>query len=1411
MGGMQAKKEEEKYEDWKPNLGAGARNMITQRGLALAEGDLCFAAIQHLWMNDLGEATNCLLDVGKSGDDVFTPDSSTVAQGNSDFGTQNQWGAKLFSHKDGFAVVSEVDRVITYINTQINFSTCPFLLKMLKTQKRIQWCSTLLVARALTRRGIELSSMKALLDDPEDEEDSDSEVENSGGTVQNGQTNRSCSIFDSFDVPSSKPKQSPAAGSGGMNSSIFDDFGAPPPKPKQTTAEPSGEMSSSIFDDFGVPPPKPKPKPAPASGEMNSSIFDDFGAPPPKPKPKAIAAPSSGEMNSSIFDDFGAPPPKPKPKPVAAPSSGEMNSSIFDDFSAPPPKPKPKPVVASASGEMNSSIFDDFGGPPPKPKLQPTAADSQPTAPEEVATPEPIVAPLKPLPPLWKEMRQNLLILSAARRLLREMTRIITLFQGDPTTPPLKQWRSHDHPLVPDGSAEILHDHCEEGIFSTVYECLEHLCSTCNLDPHMIVKQALIILGSTSQPRRVIFEVLLRLLIDRSDLAEDVLSDSCQGQMQRCDALALSNDDLIYKRKTRSHVSSQLLRRHSAAVSWQLELCLWLHRGGNLPLSYSAVKEAIVAARVGLLVSAWARCFETVNSLFSDEPDCLMDADCGRQLWTSFKVMNSPMEKERKNTGRSSGGWEFLVDCKRKEATEMLRDRKPGIFLLRPHADDHGVFTLSFKTNLVVSPNTAKNGNKPSGDAKPVSRDDLVQHAIIRLSDVGFRCGAFGPCNSLMELLEAVSRSLPFDLLFNEPPVDGIIKDQGEQPSPNSCLIRKLDIKSHRYHFTWNDSNDMAVVGIEHGEQKGTNNDAFVDIDSMKEEDKVEMYTRKRFGIFTQLLGLTEVTKLLCCVAAAENEDHNPPKAANDNASFEVDIDSSTGSACDSTESEDDVYTVSSRMLRPLLEWRRTLEVQLVPELAPCLTDVAQTIAKLPVAVTATETAIEATPSGSGVAASSCVTGGDSLIKRMIKPGSGVEFRTLRVGKEGRSAMIILFSKNEAIPWIIHSGTEDDEVDAEAKLKWMEKRRVIEEVDLDNLTGASATGGRDHIRYRFVDPWEVEALENREAERSGATLGRQSYVAFSVATVAASCEKIQRSIGGLQLLSLWSKAKGGIFITKAIASVLPPWERDAGADLQMRSGDVVEPSLYVNSIREHLYRNLIYRRLRMPQRFLSLVQVELLDLKNLTSPSGAMTLKAYALLRLKRPSSNAPLTHKSRPLDSAATEPKKIGKCSGPNAPSSWGTLVRFRFPLPEDVNCDGVSFDRDCEYLHKGPPSVLQINVYEQGTLGSLMKDHSLGGADIKLDALGGGGQLEEWVPLRAGKSGITWFARIRISLRFELMCLDTEEVDQSNKSTRRSVGLKKIIKLSQLGGAHEDSKGLPNSVSTPDLFSYLESLTIT
>ena len=426
----------------------------------------------------------------------------------------------------------------------------------------------------------------------------------------------------------------------------------------------------------------------------------------------------------------------------------------------------------------------------------------------------------------------------------------------------------------------------------------------------------------------------------------------------------------------------------------------------------------------------------------------------------------------------------------------------------------------------------------------------------------------------------------------------------------------------------------------------------------------------------------------------------------------------------------------------------------------------------------------------------------DAILRRLIQRESGIEFSTLRLVDGGDCSMVVLFSKAEAIKWLLSTGTEESEDAAVCRLTWMENERVIEAVDLTQLPLKQRPADMDlGLRYRIVDPWEVEAVNDREGETRSAVLGRQQYHAFSLGKIALACENDFRTLGGLPLLELWTSSKGGVILSRALACVHPPWERASGGDLQVFKGQVREPEPFDNAIRQHLYRNSLFRRLGLPQRFMALIQVELLDLKNLTSPTGSLSLSVYGLLRLKRKGSSSVLANKTRTLDTAQTHPVRLGKPSGvgPNAPATWGSVVRFRFPLPEGVNVDGSALDPDRESLFRGPPTVLQISVYEK----KLLVDTALGSADISTNGLWAGGQLEEWVPLRSEKhGGIHWFARIRLTLRFELMC----KINETGDMTPPSVGLQRMATLTKNGGAaHEDHK---RSMSSPDLLGYLESM---
>jgi hypothetical protein len=946
-------------------------------------------------------------------------------------------------------------------------------------------------------------------------------------------------------------------------------------------------------------------------------------------------------------------------------------------------------------------------------------------------------------------------------------------------------------------------------LLNNVQRVLDSLASYAEVDSALIVTCALNIIGNNTH--LLIFAVMLHLAIGRNFLAEKALRSASKSLLQRCILLSFSQDSIMYLRQSRSHASTQFVRREVARLSWQLESCLWIQRGGILSLSSVARKEATSAVRIGLMIASWNRNFECLRALIETRPDCHVDDLCGRHMWSSLEVAAST-QRDVPSRSSAGGGWQFLVDCKRSQATEMLRYRPTGCFIIRPHSRDPGVFTLSFKTNLVPTNDLNMDADdrtpETSGDeqsdieaskpivrpaTRPVKSSDVVQHAIVRLSESGFRCGSFGPFTSLNSLLEAVSSSLPFKLRFDRPPSSKLFQEDGSQTSPNAVLLRKLALR-HASSITSNAP--ISVLPTAYPTQDGG---IVATLNGNLHPHKT--FSRERrcaFAQFLEMLILSSVRRQLCGVVATYEDDIQVDYDDLDEERNEMTEDISQGS---DSMSHGRQILEASRILRPFLTWCRSMEVRTVSELAPELEDMTSSLPPSAVDVTESADAIEVAALQDQGGTSN---GGDATLRRLIQQGSGVEFTTLRLVNGGECTLVLLFSRKDAASWLVANGWDENETCAEIRLQQMQVERFIEPVDLSRLPlkqkGSSLHDGE--VRFRFVDPWEVEALFNRDGETLSASLGRSRLRSFSLIKVAFASDFILRSMGGEPLLELWAAMKGSITLTKALASVLPPWERAAGGDLIDSSDSSAESSPYLNSIRQNLYRAALYRRLDLPPRFVSLIQVELLDLKNLTSPGGSLSLNVYALLRLKRGASSAPLTNKSRTLDSAATQPVKLSKSSGPNAPASWGSVVRFRFPLPEDVSVDGASPDKDREILFRGPPSFLQVSVYEK----KLLVDHSLGAADVSMDGLWAGGQLEEWVPLRSEKHGITWFARIRLTLRFELMC-GTTLGGSDTQDPPPSVGLRRIEELSRVGGAAHDDLD-KRSISSPDLLGYFESM---
>ena len=751
--------------DWSPSLGRVTKKLIIDRLFKSSAEDEAACAIQLIWINNREEAAWWLPGFIKA-----SPSSKSGYRLSGDAGSRLAKRCNIKPNRFGS---------IQKANVVIDLASIPLLLKSMGASIRARHAASLVLSNCLISKGIEIPGIMAASSvfDLSEESRSRGEKEGSSNMAEmNGDVQSS--IFDNFDVPSAR-KSAPQAVA---KSSIFDSYDVPPSSQKSSSPQ------SSIFDSFDVPT-AAQPKP----DKAQSSIFDSYDVP-------QTAAPKPSSQQSSIFEQYEVPQPVKQQQsapqssifdafdvqPASKPAPSNQQSSIFDQYDT-PQMPKSS-TSAATNGSMQSSIFDQFDSPATKARSAPINQDSSnaesvkanplDSLPEAKLT---LSIPSKPVPEVWQLWTERAILHGAARRLLREVASVLGPFHGDPPENGVVNFLLQKNPLLPSGASEVLQVFCDAPNFlGIIRKSLDEICSSTGVDKSALVNQAVIFLGGPSNPRRLLFDVFLHAAVERNDLVDCSIRLASQTLIQLINTFAFGLDDTCEKRQTRHQASSIHTRRLAARLCWQLEISLWLHRSGGIHLSGMAFKEATVAVRLGVVLSSWNRAPEAIEAVLRCEPDALLDEEGGMYLWSSLKhsVPDGDGDKARKAT---SGGWEFFVDCRRSEATKILRESPTGSFVIRPHPNDNGVFTLSFKTNLVPGEDGGalsdeapgdeepeSNGNSRRRSSKPVKKDDVVQHAIVRLSDSGFRCGSFGPFLAFWICLNQslILYHLSFDLIY---------------------------------------------------------------------------------------------------------------------------------------------------------------------------------------------------------------------------------------------------------------------------------------------------------------------------------------------------------------------------------------------------------------------------------------------------------------------------------------------------------------------------------------------------------------------------------------------------------------------------------------------------------------------
>ncbi|CAM9726281.1 unnamed protein product [Choristocarpus tenellus] len=203
-----------------------------------------------------------------------------------------------------------------------------------------------------------------------------------------------------------------------------------------------------------------------------------------------------------------------------------------------------------------------------------------------------------------------------------------------------------------------------------------------------------------------------------------------------------------------------------------------------------------------------------------------------------------------------------------------------------------------------------------------------------------------------------------------------------------------------------------------------------------------------------------------------------------------------------------------------------------------------------------------------------------------------------------------------------------------------------------------------------------------------------------------------------------------------------------------------------------MYRNALFRRLRLPHRFQALVRADLLGLKNLSPHYQPSRTDVYAFIALKRPeprqqgrgggggSHGGHVSYaggyggggeagaRRWGRETAVTGVKRLLPSANGQASqqSRWGAAATFRFALPEGSLPHILHYGSQAFRLvlgeegagagsGQGPPRSIRVGVWRK----HIFSEEWLGEVEVPLNELDDREPVEEWVPLR-GEKGAAW-----------------------------------------------------------------------
>ncbi len=392
-------------------------------------------------------------------------------------------------------------------------------------------------------------------------------------------------------------------------------------------------------------------------------------------------------------------------------------------------------------------------------------------------------------------------------------------------------------------------------------------------------------------------------------------------------------------------------------------------------------------------------------------------------------------------------------------------------------------------------------------------------------------------------------------------------------------------------------------------------------------------------------------------------------------------------------------------------------------------------------------------------------------------------------------------------------------------LNWMKENRVLRVLK----TGGNMTFTSSQTTCLcYVDPWQVTVINDpmqiKTPELTFATLGRHRYCPLDYEGSYDTLIKLVTNniclnmppgpsrdaslLIAKQMHTVWSLLGANGYLISTISACIPQGEKESLVPpSSLGMGNVPgapAADMYSACIHRYLYRNLLFSRCLMSHRFVAVVNVKILGLKDHTAQkhkgliqAGPMELYSVATLcrsskfalnkRIDSRDSNKGVDVANNIVSISSLGSSDISKYGINTVVNNavkvepfagkehyteypWKEATIFRFPLPEHVlflhddnitntsssSTSSSSFkedDDEYEIFFKSPPKLVKLSVYER----TFFSDNKLGDIQLPLSTIGEDTVFKEWIPLSHTSTNRSqaWFLHVQVEVNYALMSL--------------------------------------------------------